>query len=98
MYVTETKQSDYGVEGFFFAVVCQANAYTNATFCITSARSGWDDGHFELIAGSCIINPEGVIIAESKTLDDELVVAEIDLDDCLWVLYNREKEYWLSQL
>ena len=65
------------------SVVCQAHAYTNATFCITSARSSWDDGHFELIAGTCIINPEGFIIGESKTLDDELVVAEIDLEECL---------------
>ena len=67
-------------------VVLQANAYMNATFCIASARSGWDDDHFELIAGSCIVNPEGVVIAESKTLGDELVVAEIDLDECLCVI------------
>ena len=64
-------------------VVVQANAYTNATFCITSARAGWDDGHFELITGTMIVDPEGYIVAESQTAEDELVVAEIDLDACL---------------
>lgn len=63
-------------------VVIQAGAYTNSMFCITSARAGWDDGHFELIAGTMIVDPEGHVVAESKTLDDELVVAEIDLDMC----------------
>ena len=56
----------------------------NATFCIAAARCGWDDGHFELIGSSLIIDPEGHIMAESQTLDDELVVAEIDLDACLY--------------
>jgi predicted amidohydrolase len=34
-----------------------------------------------------IIDPEGHIVAESKTEDDELVVATIDLDEC-----NQGKE------
>ena len=29
-----------------------------------------------------IVDPEGHIVAESKSEDDELVVATIDLDDC----------------
>jgi predicted amidohydrolase len=29
-----------------------------------------------------IVDPEGHIVAESKTEGDELVCAEIDLDDC----------------
>lgn len=65
-------------------MVTQANAYMNATFCIAAARCGWDDGHFELIGSSLIIDPEGHIVAESQTLDDELIVAEIDLDACLY--------------
>lgn len=51
-------------------------------FCITSARAGWDDGIHHLIPGSMIVDPEGHIVAESKTEDDELVIAEIDLDEC----------------
>jgi hypothetical protein len=54
-------------------------------FCITAARSGWDDGKFELIAGSMVVDPQGKIIAESKTDGDELVVADIDLDACRYV-------------
>ncbi|THV04898.1 carbon-nitrogen hydrolase [Dendrothele bispora CBS 962.96] len=67
---------------FHHKLVCQANAYTNATFCITAARCGWDDGKFELITGSMIIDPEGHIVAENKTDGDELIVADIDLDAC----------------
>jgi predicted amidohydrolase len=51
-------------------------------FCITSARAGWDDDVHHLIPGSMIVDPEGHIVAESKTEGDELVVATIDLDDC----------------
>lgn len=51
-------------------------------FCITSARAGVDDGIHPLIPGSMIVDPEGHIVAESKTEADELVVATIDLDDC----------------
>ncbi|THH05566.1 hypothetical protein EW146_g9872, partial [Bondarzewia mesenterica] len=51
-------------------------------FCITSARCGWDDGKFELITGSMIVDPEGYIVAENKSDGDELVVADIDLDAC----------------
>ena len=29
-----------------------------------------------------VVDPEGHIVAESKTEDDELVVATIDLDEC----------------
>ncbi|KAK4689304.1 N-carbamoyl-D-amino-acid hydrolase, partial [Tremellales sp. Uapishka_1] len=63
--------------------VVQAHAYTNSMFCITSGRAGVDDGIHPLIPGSMIVDPEGHIVAESKTQDDELVVATIDLDECL---------------
>lgn len=51
-------------------------------FCITAARAGVDDGIHPLIPGSMIVDPEGHIVAESKTEDDELVCAVIDLDEC----------------
>jgi predicted amidohydrolase len=35
-----------------------------------------------LIGGSCIVDPNGVIIAEAKTLGDEVIVADCDLDAC----------------
>ncbi|KAI5480467.1 hypothetical protein MNV49_000620 [Pseudohyphozyma bogoriensis] len=60
----------------------QAHTHTNATFSISSARCGYDNGVSGMIGSSTIIHPEGHIIAISKTWDDELVVAEIDLDEC----------------
>ncbi len=33
-----------------------------------------------MIAGSVIVNPDGEIVAESGTQDDELIVADCDLD------------------
>lgn len=51
-------------------------------FLITSARCGNDDGIHPLISGSMIVDPEGHIVAENKTEEDELVVADIDLDAC----------------
>ncbi|GAA6005368.1 hypothetical protein JCM10207_002955 [Rhodosporidiobolus poonsookiae] len=77
-----TKQQAYDDAMFHHKLVCQAHAYTNSTFLITSARSGNDDGLHPLISGSMIVDPEGHIVAENKTEDDELVVADIDLDAC----------------
>ncbi|KAK0238183.1 carbon-nitrogen hydrolase [Armillaria nabsnona] len=67
---------------FHHKLVCQSNAYMNATFCITAARCGLDDGKFELITGSMIVDPEGYIVAENKTDSDELIIADIDLNAC----------------
>lgn len=60
----------------------QSNSYMNATFSVCAARCGMDDGKYDLIGGSCIIDPEGKILAEAKTKGDEVVFAEIDLEKC----------------
>jgi predicted amidohydrolase len=62
-------------------LVMKANSYMNACFSICAARAGWDDGKYSLIGASCIIDSEGHIRAEAKTKDDEVVVAEIDLEE-----------------
>jgi predicted amidohydrolase len=67
---------------FHSKLVQQANSYMNACFSISSARCGLDDGKYDLIGGSAICDPEGHILAEAKTVEDELVVAEIDLSEC----------------
>jgi predicted amidohydrolase len=67
---------------FHSRLVQQANSYMNACFSISAARCGLDDGKYDLIGGSSIVDPEGHVIAEAKTVEDELVVAEIDLADC----------------
>jgi len=66
---------------FHHRLVMQANAYMNATWAVAVAKAGVEDGA-GLIGGSCIVDPNGVVVAEATTLGDELVVAEIDLDAC----------------
>ncbi|CAK3784654.1 N-carbamoyl-D-amino acid hydrolase [Lecanosticta acicola] len=67
---------------FQHKLVMQSNSYMNSTFSVCAARCGFDDGRYNLIAGSCIIDPNGRIVAEAKTKEDEIVVAEVDLDRC----------------
>ncbi|KAF2208254.1 hypothetical protein CERZMDRAFT_49598 [Cercospora zeae-maydis SCOH1-5] len=67
---------------FHHRLVVQGNSYMNATFSVCAARCGMDDGRFHLIGGSCIVDPEGKIVAEAKTTEDEVVFAEIDLEAC----------------
>ena len=64
----------------------QAGAYQNSTWVVGSAKAGNEDG-FELMGGSVIIAPTGEIVAQATTMEDELVVAECDLDACV---FNRE--------
>jgi len=57
----------------------QAGAYQNSTWVVATAKCGVEDGH-PLMGGTMIVNPDGEIVAEAKTLEDELVVADCDLD------------------
>ena len=59
----------------------QAGAYQNGTWVVAVAKAGNEDGH-ELLGGSTIVHPSGQILARTKTLDDELIVADCNLDDC----------------
>ena len=57
----------------------QAGAYQNSTWVVAVAKCGVEDGH-PLMGGTMIVNPDGEIVAEAATLDDELAVADCDLD------------------
>ena len=57
----------------------QANAYMNSTWVVGVAKAGVEDGCM-LIGGTCIIQPTGEIVAQAAGIDDELVVADADLD------------------
>ncbi len=67
-------------------VCMQAGAYQNGTWVVGVAKCGDEDGH-ELMAGSVIVDPDGVIVAQATTIDDELIVADCDLDKCR---FNKE--------
>ena len=62
-------------------LAARANAYMNATWAITIAKAGDEDGS-GLIGGSCIVDPNGHIVTEAKTLGDELIIADVDLNAC----------------
>jgi predicted amidohydrolase len=66
---------------FHSRLVAQANAYMNATWAVAVAKAGNEDGS-GLIGGSCIVDPNGVVVAEASTLGDEVIVADCDLDAC----------------
>ena len=66
---------------FHSQLVAQANAYMNATWAVAVAKAGDEDGS-GLIGGSCIVDPNGVIVAQASTLGDEVLVADCDLDQC----------------
>ncbi|MGH7120206.1 MAG: N-carbamoyl-D-amino-acid hydrolase [Acetobacteraceae bacterium] len=72
---------DAALRTFHSKLVAQANAYMNATFAVAVAKAGVEDGA-GLIGGSCIVGPNGRLIAEAATLGDELLVADLDLDLC----------------
>jgi predicted amidohydrolase len=70
------------LRSFHSKLVVQANAYMNATFAVAVAKAGVEDGA-ALIGGSCIVDPNGQVLAEAETLADELIIADCDLDLCL---------------
>jgi N-carbamoyl-D-amino-acid hydrolase len=72
---------DASLRTFHSQLVAQANAYMNATWAVAVAKAGDEDGS-GLIGGSCIIDPNGRIVAEAATLGDELLIADCDLDLC----------------
>ena len=59
----------------------QAGAYQNACFAVATAKAGTEDG-CELFGHSIIVNPQGEIMAQATSWDDELISAECDLDMC----------------
>ena len=67
---------------FHSKLAAQSNAYMNATWAVAVAKSGNEDGA-GLIGGSVIVDPNGVIVAEAMTLEDEIIIADCDLDLCL---------------
>jgi predicted amidohydrolase len=67
--------------GFHNALVLQAGAYQNGTWVVGVAKGGVEEG-VDSLAQSCIVAPSGQIVAQAITADDELIVADCDLDWC----------------
>jgi predicted amidohydrolase len=64
---------------FHHKLSLQAGAYQNSTWVVAVAKAGVEDGH-PLFGASCIVDPDGRIVAESRTEADELIVHDCDLD------------------
>ncbi len=75
------------LQDFHNHLVMQAGAYQNGTWVVGVAKAGREED-CDLIGGSCIIAPTGEIVAQAKTLEDELVMADCDLDRCQEIKTN----------
>jgi len=75
------------LQDFHNHLVLQAAAYQNGTWVVGVAKAGKEED-CDLIGGTCIIAPTGEIIAECKTLSDEVIVADCDLDRCKEIQEN----------
>ena len=58
----------------------QAGAYQNGTWVVGVAKAGREEG-VDMLGGSAIVSPNGEIVAQARSVDDEVVVAACDLDD-----------------
>jgi predicted amidohydrolase len=78
---TVNSQSDESphLRMFHNHISMQAGAYQNATWVIGVAKAGCEDGN-DLMGGSVIIAPSGEIVAQCRSLEDELITADCDLD------------------
>ncbi|QCI68448.1 N-carbamoyl-D-amino-acid hydrolase [Phreatobacter stygius] len=74
-------REDAALRTFHAKLAVQSNAYMNATWAVAVAKAGDEDGA-GLIGGSCIVDPNGVIVAEAATLADEIIIADCDFDLC----------------
>ncbi|MGY9054421.1 MAG: N-carbamoyl-D-amino-acid hydrolase [Alphaproteobacteria bacterium] len=59
----------------------QMGAYQNGTWVVGVAKAGAEDG-FDMMGGSVICAPSGEIVAMARTVGDELIVVDADLDEC----------------
>lgn len=57
----------------------QAGAYQNGAWVVGVAKAGREEG-VDMMGCSVIISPTGEIVAQSLTLEDELIVAKCDLE------------------
>jgi N-carbamoyl-D-amino-acid hydrolase len=76
-----SQKGDEGLEKrmFHHRLSLQAGAYQNSTWVVAVAKAGVEDGH-HLMGGTCIVNPDGEIVAELDGEEDGLLVYDCDLD------------------
>jgi len=75
------------LQDFHNHLVMQASAYQNGTWVVGVAKAGCEE-ECDLIGGSCIISPTGEIVAQCKTLGDEVIIHQCDLERCREIQSN----------
>lgn len=78
-HIPEHPQLDR-LAGFHHQLCMQAGAYQNGCWVVAVAKAGVEEGVSQ-IGLTSIIAPSGEVVAQSKTLADELLVHECDLDE-----------------
>lgn len=76
---SQTAGEDAALRIFHHKLSVQAGAYQNSAWVVAVAKAGVEDGH-ALFGASVIVDPNGVIVAETETEDDEVIVHACDLD------------------
>jgi N-carbamoyl-D-amino-acid hydrolase len=76
-----SQKSAEGIEKrlFHHRLSLQAGAYQNSTWVVAVAKAGTEDGH-HLMGGTCIVHPDGEIVAELEGEEDGVIVHPCDLD------------------
>ena len=64
---------------FHHRLSLQAGAYQNSAWVVAVAKAGTEDGH-HCMGGTCIVNPDGEIVAELEGEEDAILVHDCDLD------------------
>ncbi|MEQ8443157.1 MAG: N-carbamoyl-D-amino-acid hydrolase [Alphaproteobacteria bacterium] len=67
------------LSNFHNSLTMQAGAYHNACWVAAAAKCGCEEG-FDMIGQSMIISPNGEIVAQAATLEDEVITARCDFD------------------
>lgn len=57
-----------------------AGAYFTASYVLAAGKAGWEGG-VRFIGGSFVGGPDGTILAKARTEGDEVVAAELDLEN-----------------
>ena len=76
---SQTAGEDTAQRIFHHKLSVQAGAYQNSAWVVAVAKAGVEDGH-PLFGASIIVDPNGVIVAETQTEADEVIVHACDLD------------------
>ncbi len=64
---------------FHHKLSLQAGAYQNSTWVVAVAKAGSEDGH-PMFGCSVIVDPDGHVVAETKSEADDVIVHVCDLD------------------